>query len=668
MGVAIQVNRYISVKEIKNFIKEVLRKGLEKDEWDVLILITRKGYWAYKLLVKSEMQEALKKAGKKIYSDRYITKCIKYKEELQGKRVWIYDDTMTNGTVPFFYYCQLKKYGIAVVPIVYALSAEYPSSESQKYLEREYQRVVRNLHMTDTEIQNKANQYIQEFNQDLRWHVRLSADHISDVCVNETKLFQKCLAPMVMDLPILSRMKRAGKRLSVPAYMDEGSGYGIKIEQSIFTKFTMLSLKWEFVENEFKYQNLDIQCSYFRMNDDMLKDLSFPFLHDLVVKCKYQVEEGMIRCVFVPFAIFRSMSFKDTVCCFFSLLDENDYGDEVFSVIADGLGMTLQELNECDPKILADDPKLLEMMKKNHNLARYMFRSIIFYVSVLAGDSFCEYVKELIGLELDYDYDIMRENFSEQFVERFKSHHRDEYAYRTALLQLPEFESVLPVNVREEEVTQSQIASGGEIEQKLHIIKRLIQNKNAVDEDIKCRIFTIETLEKELNSMFAIGDEGAQKEFITTTIIEMLDTSRFGNEIYVDNDEMIIYRGFRYGENSELLFLTGMEYFYVFVLAFYRNLNAGGDRQGRSKLYKERYMEFAEHLELHFENEKYFGTLISKSVFLFLKDYFGNIKESKIEEQIMNKMFVLSDYWDKGNYQGIRSFADRAFGLVEYWM
>ena len=250
----------------------------------------------------------------------------------------------------------------------------------------------------------------------------------------------------------------------------------------------------------------------------------------------------------------------------------------------------------------------------------------------------------------------------------FKNHHRDENAYRTALLQLPEFGAVLPVNVQEQEVAQSQIVSESEVEQKLHIIKRLIQNKNAVDEDIKCRVFTIETLEKELNSLFAIEDEGAQKKFLTTTIIEMLDTSRFGNEIYVDNEELIIYRGFRYGENSELLFLTGMEYFYVFVLAFYRNLNAGGDRPGRAKLYKERYMEFAEHLELHFENEKIFWYFDQQICFPVFEGLFWKYKRIKNRRADHNKMFVLSDYWDKGSYQGIRSFADRAFALVEYWM
>ena len=76
---------------------------LNSDEWDILILITRKGYWIYRIAVPYDLQREAKKKGKKIYSDRYILKCLDM-EQFAGKKVWIYDDAMTNGATMFFYY------------------------------------------------------------------------------------------------------------------------------------------------------------------------------------------------------------------------------------------------------------------------------------------------------------------------------------------------------------------------------------------------------------------------------------------------------------------------------------------------------------------------------------------------------------------------------------
>ena len=56
-----QDNKYLRVEEMKNYLLEIVNQKLEPE--DCLILITRKGYWNYKVLIEQELQE---KIGKKI--------------------------------------------------------------------------------------------------------------------------------------------------------------------------------------------------------------------------------------------------------------------------------------------------------------------------------------------------------------------------------------------------------------------------------------------------------------------------------------------------------------------------------------------------------------------------------------------------------------------------
>lgn len=664
MGLNPQTNRFVSEKEIGKFFIRILAD----DNWDILILITRKGYWAYKVLVDQETQKRVKSKGKKIYTDRYITKCLDF-EEFKEKRVWIYDDTMTHGTTLFFYYSYFQKLGIAVVPIVYGLSTEYPSEISEKFLIREYQRVIRSSEniLAESEKEKRAKKSIEEFNKDLRWHVRLSPANISNICVKETQIFQDCLSPLVIDLPILSRMKKDNGVITVPAYINKGESEGITMDMTDFNKVISENRKWEFVDNCFCYKCLKVQCGFFRMKDDILEGKKIPFLHDLIVKCKYRKENDKVKCVFVPFAIFRSMSFGDTIRCFFSLLSDTDYGKEVFDFILQKLNITIDQLKNYSVEELANYPELLTLMEKNHNLCRYMFRSIIFYVSELVGSSFCAYIYSMTGIVLEYDFSFMEESFSKTFIEMFRRSHIGENEYRTTLLSLPEMQEVMPINVCYSDDMQMKWAADNEDKMVEHILVRLIETKNMVQSDIRNRIITIEALEEELSHSFIFKNTEERRQFITKVIIAMLDTSRFGNEIYVDNKEQVIYRGFKYGENSELLFLDGMEYFYTYILAFYCSLGWEKSRKQKAELYKERYTRFVENLELYFKKENYFDSLISGNVFAFLKKYFGQIQDAKLEEQIMNKIFVLNDYWDNENYHGIKSFVDQAFVLVRRW-
>lgn len=646
-------NKFLQKAEIEKFIHNIL----DSNEWDVLILITRKGYWVYKTLVKSLLQEeALRGDRRKILTDRYLTKCLDY-SEFENKNVWILDDTMTNGTTLFFYFSHFRKKGIMVTPMVYALSTQYSIKSSREILLKEYERVVRNENLSQQEMIQKADREMCDFDKDLQYRIKMSPEDIARLCILETRMFQDNLCPMVIDLPILSITESDGEK-TFAAYMNQGTEEGIVMSREQFEKLKNAGSRWEYVENPFVFESIDINCNYFRLTDDVVSPEKLPFLHDLIVKCKYREANNKVRLVFVPFAIFKSMTLKDMANAFGVLFAGTKYEKYISDCIEKKVSERFIEDNE-------DDCGLIALLKMDHDLCRNMYRSVIFYVSDFVGLLFKKYVKQVADIEIGYDFKFMRDSFTQEFITDFEMNDFNEDEYRRRLAKLQKTETVQAIDVRAAVVTQKKAAGKDEIEN--YVTGRMIMNKNAVHDSLRARTFTIEAMDEELSQNYTFKDTAEKRNYMTNVINGMLETSRFGNEIFIDNEEQILYRGFRYGENSELLFVRGMEYFYTFVLAYYSNLY-GGENEKRCHLYKKYYWYFVHSLEQYFRKEKYYGNLISDSNFEFLAKYFGEIRDEKLEEQILNKMFVLDEYWDESRNQGLKPFVDNAFTTVKQWI
>lgn len=625
---------------------------LNSDEWDILILITRKGYWIYKIAVPYDLQREAKKKGKKIYSDRYILKCLDM-EQFAGKRVWIYDDAMTNGVTMFFYYSYLTKNGAKVTPIVFGLSTEYPSENSKRQLVREYERVCRGEEMSDEEQRVKAELEIERFNQVLRWELRMPSKQIGLLCTQEVQYFQDKLCPMVVDLPILSCEADVDGARGEPAYINQGDGRGILIEPSLFEKLKENNSEWKYIDNRVKTETLDVNCSYFRYSSDILS-AEFPgILHDGIVKCKAVTTGEKVSLVFAPFAILKSMTFCDVAACFFGMFRDTEYGDTVYRHIFKN--------EQEDGDWMKNVQTVIQRMKEDHNLCRNMYRGIIFYISNVLGQNFSEYFYKTTGISLDYDWRIMDESFPPDFIHTFQRQYREPLNCLKCAFG-SEFTKVAPIGVAEAG-SRKIAADRGEAE--LFILNRLIGKKRKEDKKLRDRIYTLEAIEAEFEENFAFQSQAQKKELITDTILAFLDTSRFGNEIYVDNEEEIIYRGFRHGENSELLFLKGMSYVSAFVQAFYDELTTKQpDETKVSELYYEYYPDFSENMELYFKKEGLFNYLVRVDVFDFLRKYYREIPGERINEAITGKQVI----WDNAEKTpGMDYFKEQAFTMISQW-
>lgn len=667
-------NKYTKYSEIEKCIIEIEKDLLDPD--DILVLITRKGYWAYILFVDPEEQIEHKKKIK-IFSDRYYTKCIDFSVLLprnknkESVKIVIFDDTMNSGVNLFYFYAYFCKQGqekvreldpqisLEVIPYAYALNTSYAFNKEDEVMICEYMRLCREDPESNDEKRKYAIKMIENFNRDLQWKIRLSPENIGRIRRNEIKWFQDRMSPMVVDLPIVSREEKNG-RFTKPSYrlFDTKEESGIELTKIQFYQITRKNDQWEYVENFFVWKKEKINCSYFQLKDLSIFYGAQKVLHDCIVKCEYRENShGNLELVFVPFAIIKSMTFSDMIHYFFVLLRNNDYANYIYNYIIDST-----EKKESLPiENLQYDPTILKILERDHNLCRNMYRSIIFYLSYFIFLNFENYLKDILDVKPMFDWEIMKDSFSYDFIHSFRDTvegknkiNLDEFSRRFSELQL--IERVAPVDVEPVSVTQKMDADEISILDMLD--RRLLKGKYAPNQIIRKRIYTIETMIFELERSYVFISEEDEKQIITKMITSMLETSRFGNEIYVDNDVHVIYRGFRYGENSELLFLPGMEFFYAYVLAYF--LEVGEEN------YQRFYHSFVSNLETFFKKENYMEVLISQEVFNFLKKYFGSLEKNKIRELIMNKFFVLDP---SESDQGIDMdfWVNQALAQVKKW-
>lgn len=572
-----------------------------KSPWDVFVLINRKGYWDYKIFFPQGVHN--KSASQLVISDRYLEKCSSknLKKTLKGKNVIIYDDSLSNGSNLFYFFLMCENAEAKeTIPVVYALNSQFPSEKSYQLMKRESDRIKDKkfwaIHNLDT--------LIKEFNDKLNYKLLLNDCDTDRLSRWQTELFQKNVSPLVMDLPIINHLQGNNEK-------------NILLSEEQFDQLTQTSTdNWEFVKNIDNNLDIPIVASYFRYKDPLLTQ-TFPNLfHDFVVKSKYEKDQNHIKIVFTPFAIAKSITFKNVFDCFQLFYEGTTYADELL-------------------KDYSSDGLLYNEMEENESLCNALYRSVIYMLSNYIGRKFQQYVKETIGLELEYDWEIMADNFDISFIETQKNWHLsfDENKFRKLLLDCYDDGKINPIaekkehNVDKIKATQERINN--------HIRKRVIEKKKDITGSIKERIYTIEAIEYELDHYFYFKNINEKKIMVTNACLLFLETNSFSNYIFVDNDKCIIYRGFRYGENSEILLHKDLWFFYAYLHAYYNNC---------SENIKDGYQTFMLWLEEFLQKRRYMGTWITKDGFYFLRDYFGKMKPEELTKEIVKRRYLLDQH------------------------
>lgn len=582
-------------------IKKYLTDQLKKNESDIFILINRKGYWDYRVFFPNISRKERERSNRRVViSDRFLEKMPEdeLRQFLKGKKVVVYDDSLSNGANLFYYYLLCSYFGAEIVtPVVYALNLDFPSKKSKKLMMRETGRIENSYWKEGNSRESK----IREFEGKLKFRFLLGNTDIDRLSIWQTHFFQKEVSPLVMDLPIFNHIQgKTEKKIELtPEQFD--------------SLCRVADPEWDYVENEVRDATGCVKAGYFEFQSQMLGRRFGNLFHDFVVKCKYERSNGSVFVVFTPFAIVRSITFQDAFQCFKTFYENTVYGQRLLHKFPNG-------------------EYSAELLEKDHHLCKALFRAVIFRLSDYVGRKFQQFVKNMLDMTLEYDWIIMQDNFDADFIETQKKFYDDfnEEEFRKLVYQCKIEYRVEAINQYHFEGVEKQRATLERVG--CHVRSRIAGIKKNITSQLIEQIYTIETIESELEEKFRFADDGEKRQLITCTILAFLETNSFSNQLLCSNEDHVLYRGFRYGENSDIFLHEDLWFFYAYLYAYYVEMNG--------KELRNNYEIFMSWLEGYLNKKGYLGVWISADGFNFLKSFFASDSERELVENIRRRSYL----------------------------
>lgn len=618
-----QFIKYTKAAQMPSFFQKLQGK-IKEQENAYVFLVTRKGYWSYKLIVHANPE--LKIEDGRVFSDRYLMKAAERKL-LQGKTVYLVDDTMTHGFNLFRYFCIMKKAGAEdVIPAVYALSTEFPRKTLKEPLHQIYYEVNGIFpENVDENTERKAEETRKRFIEKLYCYRYLNQDNISKLCLAETELFQKTLCPFVIDLPMLVSRQEGGKVLEDT----------FTLSKSQFDRLCVDTREWSYIPNSFGENPKDrsdsdsnfvknsclntiIQCNYFEYHDEWTEIAGHSFLQNAIVKCKYNIDQdGNYHLIFIPFAMVRSCKKTELLAIFKKLAGETDYGKKILKQSVDDL--TEQEWIG-------------------------VFRAVIYILSLYISEKFRSHLMQIGVFEIGYDWEIMKENSEEDFRQSMIAKQR-EVQKNTAFPEIASLHSADKAKTIGRESNEWKESFW--LDDAYKYISQLIQEQNYQIEDrennvqeksYRKKCLSIEDIEQSLSNQYKFENEIQRRRAATSIIELMLETSVCGNYIYVSGENII--RSFRHGENSDLLISKEELLCHICVDVLYISF-------GREKYlkYREQYLN---NMESVLVKEGFFEGEVSKAVFERYLDMVLSVDMWDVHYKIMGKRFLVRNLKDPG--------------------
>lgn len=565
------IDRGKAVEILKNFFGNFIRESIPEVEF--VILITKKSFWSYQVL-KDELGEIKNKNGQKIQflSDRFFQKIVDF-GSYNNKKIAIIDDTMNTGSAIREFYKLMRKQcdKSKIIPIICFLNDNYIPKEWKK------------------------DQYDRDFHKDLIVMHKVRPALIGKMCIFETITFHEQLIPYIVDLPVLE-------------WKDQNGCWQRKFKFSTeaFEKLCAGNIFWEFHRCDYRLiPGIEIEAGYFSFANPLLQMKFGSFLSEIVIKVQYQKTETEVEAVFTPFAMMRSVKAEELEWCF--------------------------EILFADTKYRIARPSE-EEVKLNYYTALY--RAVVYCLSFYGGLKFTGYLNVSSPIRLHNE-----KQFTDEF---YQSIHKifdissekefNETGFLRRVILLPEFtvvESQEKTNFADRE---KRIVDYSEDDWYAFLYERIIYAKRNFHER---RHLTCEEFEQSMaNRVGAHGDDREQA-LATRLQLEALNKSILSNYLFFDERRRVVYRGYRYGENSELLLPYDARLFYQAISTYYDIVRTEGYFRALTFF----YINFREFLE----RNGWFGYLITERQFQFFARYFGSLPEKDLECQIDNKRYLLEE-------------------------
>ena len=647
---------------ILELLNEYIKRNKEKDKdhtnLPILVSITRKGYWLFRMLFdeyeehKWELAEndPLHVFGEfEIYSDRYMTKILDgivpddknptaVKLLFENRQILLFDDVMIRGDNLFYHYVMLSSWGADVTP----LTLECDRSFWEKYSDNVTKRnAFKKFYPEHEELFPQAiNDFWNKQRAYAAFRFWMTPEDLANDSVYELLLFQKKLFPMTIDLPIIAESACAD---------NQKTHRYVTLQTSMWEKLKAKQRDWFFVENISQIKgSYHVNASFFE-GITCLQELSlWGEIEDCTVKCKYnEPANDEIKIVFVPQVIVKSMSYFQVVELFCRLYEQTDYGNEIKKTINRLLGEPVDEDNNEFPK-----EKMLLLMEKNCNFYRSLYRANILYFSLYVGKQFEEFLIEneiykKNDLVLDFDWEFMKHHSPQKLIDTLKK-----------LAEHPEImkQRLLIRNMKKETHIHKEVIDKN-WKAALYCVREWLAEERFEDNNDFEHILTIEWMENSLSNVIPDMNLEERRLVVTRIILLCQEESCFRNYIVNDTKNGLVKRGFRPGENAVKILGETAKQVVPYIYALYIRTGA--------KDFYEYYDSFIEKLNTYFYHERFLEYGLDPYSLYFFEDFFQTEPEGSIwsiEKKLAQVRYLLADYLD-GN---TREY-DHIFQLVNEW-
>lgn len=591
------LNEFFSGKEAEElitFFNDYIKEKVKGVQ--IVVMITKKSYWTFE-----NLKDKIVYDGIEWLSDRFFQKNTDF-SAYDGKTIAIVDDTMNTGTALLRFYKIMKRACLnsKIVPVVFLLNELFPiNAETSDILE-------------------------EEFRKELVFKYRATPSVIGHMCIYEIKEFHKNMISYVVDLPILQKQEEGGNWNRI-----------FKISKVQFQKLCTGNRYWTFIENDYEVvPNMKIKAGFFNFHYAALQEKFSNLIVNLVIKTQYRFKEEMIEAVFTPFAIIRSCSAKELKICFENMFVETNY-----------LGIINNALKQCD----------------DESCYVAIHRSIVYNFSMFTGIFFIRLMQDN---SLQGNFRLYNEKqFIPEFYEsiekifgksknNYSSFDEGKYLYR--FLTLPKIKAVKIEYDRNFDIGNLKLTDYSEKDIFAAVYEKIIYTRRHYKSK---QFFWSEELENFLNQRIWLKNKENPSDVFTRIIHIMLNKSILSNQVIYDAREKIVYRGYRYGENSDLLLPYRMDIFYEGIYNYYK----------RTK--KEKYLDKLDYFLICFkqflQKNGLLGYIITKREFEFFSRYFGDLRNDEICAQIENKLYLrdkeyLECYstYERGALEKIRNFVE----------
>lgn len=573
-------------------LQEFLKKVIGKcDENTAIVFVSRRAFCVFLLMKKMGALDGIQIEDKSIYTDRYFMKLLD-QSQFTKEKVLLVDDSIITST-HMEKAIHLLKYRIGnktILPCVFI-------------------------------GEDRRENTVCGLTIDI--HYKSSLNDIFRLSSMETLLFNQCGIPYMVELPLMEESLEKGS---------VHSKFEITLDEEAYNDLRALDdEEWRYQETQMTaYLQNQITSACLIMKNEMLKQRFPELIQNMVVRIQVAEVGEKTRIVCMPFAILKSVEF-DTLYQFAEII----FG-----------GTTYWE------SILRAKEKCDDFEERSYiSLYRTVVYSLSYYIGLEFQDMMRQRYQENIVFSQTLNPYIFDPDFTNSIKDIFDNKTGFQFAIRILLHPTSKI-----IEIRRdrskiyEEISISEFSFERLRDNLLELKDELNDHFSGKTQDLE---ITIEELERFFENHFFVMN-GNQDDHLSTAITNLLPQGFFVNALYYDKNSRIIYRGFSFGENSEIFYSVEAKVFYAAIKKYYDRI-AQKYKGHIEEEYGKHYRHFVSEIYHFFTNASLIGTFITEEQFNFFVRYF----QKDATRRIVGKEFLLDEHTKPYHIQMIEGYVEK---------